>query len=171
MNKQLLHLVIGLLLTISSFAQLMPFNTKGTSAEMGNYFSSYYDRNILKATLGNTDLLQDDDGVIYVANLGDGILQYDGQRVTRAIDEKGNKLNLRIWSILQDSKKVMYVSAQNSFGYVEKNKFGDLVYTSLSNGLSKKNKINSNVGAAVIHMILHSLGHAVLFIYTKINSY
>ena len=151
MNKQLLHLVIGLLLTISSFAQLMPFNTKGTSAEMGNYFSSYYDRNILKATLGNTDLLQDDDGVIYVANLGDGILQYDGQRVTRAIDEKGNKLNLRIWSILQDSKKVMYVSAQNSFGYVEKNKFGDLVYTSLSNGLSKKNKINSNVGAAVIH--------------------
>ena len=151
MNKQLLHLVIGLLLTISSFAQLMPFNTKGTSAEMGNYFSSYYDRNILKATLGNTDLLQDDDGVIYVANLGDGILQYDGQRVTRAIDEKGNKLNLRIWSILQDSKKVMYVSAQNSFGYVEKNKFGDLVYTSLSNGLSKKNKIKSYVGDAVIH--------------------
>lgn len=118
---------------------------------MGNYFSSYYDRSILKATLGNTDLFQDDDGVIYVANLGDGILQYDGQRVTRAIDEKGNKLNLKIWSILQDSKKLMYVSAQFSFGYLEKNKFGDLVYTSLSIALSKKNQLISNVSSAVLH--------------------
>jgi ligand-binding sensor domain-containing protein len=151
MNKQLFQLVISLLIAISSFAQLLPLNTKGTSAEMGNYFSSYYDRSILKATLGNTDLFQDDDGVIYVANLGDGILQYDGQRVTRAIDEKGNKLNLRIWSILQDSKKLMYVSAQFSFGYLEKNKFGDLVYTSLSIALSKKNQLNSNVRSAVLH--------------------
>jgi len=151
MNKQLFQFVISLLIAISSFAQLVPLRTKGTSAEMGNYFSSYYDRSILKATLGNTDLFQDDDGVIYVANLGDGILQYDGQRVTRAIDEKGNKLNLRIWSILQDSKKLMYVSAQFSFGYLEKNKFGDLVYTSLSIALSKKNQLNSNVRSAVLH--------------------
>ncbi len=151
MNKQLFQLVISLLIAISPSAQLVPLNTKGTSAEMGNYFSSYYDRSILKATLGNTDLFQDDDGVIYVANLGDGILQYDGQRVTRAIDEKGNKLNLKIWSILQDSKKLMYVSAQFSFGYLEKNKFGDLVYTSLSIALSKKNQLISNVRPAVLH--------------------
>ena len=151
MNKKFLHLVIGLLITISSFAQLVPFNTKGTSAEMGNYFSSYYDRNTLKARLGNYDLFQDDDGVIYVANNGDGILQFDGQRVTRAIDEKGNKLNLRTFSILQDSKKLMYVSELRGFGYAEKNKFGDLVYKSLSNGLSKKNQLNSNVLAAVLH--------------------
>ena len=90
---------------------------------MGNYFSSYYDRNTLKARLGNYDLFQDDDGVIYVANNGDGILQFDGQRVTRAIDEKGNKLNLRTFSILQDSKKLMYVSELRGFGYAEKNKF------------------------------------------------
>ena len=151
MNKHLFQLVIILLIAAGSFAQLLPLKTKGTSAEMGNYFSSYYDRNILKATLGNSDLFQDDDGVIYVANNGDGILQFDGQRVTRAIDEKGNKLNLRNSLMLQDSKKLMYVSAQFSFGYAEKNKFGDLVYTSLSIGLSKKKQLNSNVRSAVLH--------------------
>ena len=151
MNKHLFQLVIILLIATGSIAQLVPLNTNGTSAEMGNYFSSYYDRSILKATLGNSDLFQDSDGVIYIANYGDGILQFDGQRVTRAIDEKGNKLNSLTFSILQDSKKLMYVSSWNSFGYVEKNKFGDLVYTSLSSGLSKKNKINANVTNSVIH--------------------
>ncbi len=151
MNKQLLQLVISLLIAISSFAQLVPLSNKGTSAEMGNYFSSYYGRNILKATLGNSDLFQADDGVIYSASQGDGILQFDGQRVTRAIDEKGNKLNLQLWSIFQDSKKLKYISARNSFGVVEKNKFGDLVYTSLSNQLSKENKPAGFVGAAVMH--------------------
>ena len=104
MNKHLFQLVIILLIATGSIAQLVPLNTNGTSAEMGNYFSSYYDRSILKATLGNSDLFQDSDGVIYIANYGDGILQFDGQRVTRAIDEKGNKLNSLTFSILLISK-------------------------------------------------------------------
>ena len=151
MNKQLLQLVISLLIAISSFAQLLPLRTKGTSAEMGNYFSSYYDRNILKASLLNSALFQDADGVIYAGNVFDGLLQFDGQRVVRVIDEKGHKLNMYVRSIEQDSKKVIYISASPEFGYLEKNRFGDLVFKSLSNSLSKENQINSTIGKMVLH--------------------
>lgn len=116
--------------------------------ETGNFFVSNYSRSFLNSISGNWSLLQDPDGVIYIGNTYDGILIYDGQKIRRVNDEKGDpKLGLTR-ALIIDSKNTIYTILGNEFGYIEKNSFGESNFISLSKLLSIKDQVNSTLWSA-----------------------
>ena len=56
-------------------------NAQQAKIETGNFFVSNYSRSFLNSISGNWALLQDPDGVIYIANTYNGISTYDGQKL------------------------------------------------------------------------------------------
>ena len=72
----------------------------------------------------NWDVVQDDQGLIYVAN-NDGVLQYDGER-WRTVP---TTTDLVARSLAADS--LVYVGAKGDFGYLRPDSVGGLRYTSL----------------------------------------
>jgi len=72
----------------------------------------------------NWDIVQDDRGLIYVAN-NDGVLQYDGERWGTI----QTTTDLVVRSIAADS--LVYVGAKGDFGYLRPDSLGVLRYTSL----------------------------------------
>ncbi|PSQ55643.1 MAG: histidine kinase, partial [Bacteroidetes bacterium QH_10_64_37] len=72
----------------------------------------------------NWDVIQDDRGLIYVAN-NDGVLQYDGERWRLLPTTTGTFVR----SLAADS--LVYVGAKGDFGYLRPDSQGVLRYTSL----------------------------------------
>jgi hypothetical protein len=83
-------------------------NAQQAKIETGNFFVTNYSRSYLNSISGNWALLQDPDGVIYIANTYNGISTYDGQKIRRVLNNQGlPKLGLTR-SIISDSKNIIY---------------------------------------------------------------
>jgi len=118
-------------------------------------------------------LLQDPEGVIYIANTYDGVLVYDGQKIRRVYNEKGLPKMGLTRSLLMDAKKTIYTIIGNEFGYIEKNEFGESVFKSLSISLPQKDQVNSTLwSAGVINdtVVFQSEKSVYLYKYKKLIS-
>jgi hypothetical protein len=139
--------------------------------ETGNFFVTNYSRSFLNSISGNWSILQDPEGVIYIGNTFDGILVYDGQKIRRVLNNQGlPKLGLTR-SLIMDSKKTIYTILGGEFGYLEKNKFGENIFYSLSDKLSKKDQVNSTLWSAGIindTVIFQSEKSVYLYKYKKL---
>jgi hypothetical protein len=116
--------------------------------ETGNFFVTNYSRSFLNSISGNWSILQDPEGVIYIGNTFDGILVYDGQKIRRVYDKNGLPKMGLTRSLIMDSKKTIYTIIGGEFGYLEKNKFGESIFYSLSDKLPKKDQVNSTLWSA-----------------------
>ncbi len=96
--------------------------------------------------------MQDNDGVIYIGNTSDGVLIYDGQRISKVLSNNGKPKTGLARALLLDSHNDIYTSIGNfEFGYIEKNNFGESIYHSLSDKLNKKDALNSGIWGLAIH--------------------
>ena len=156
----------NLLLFINFLAQ-----AQSNKIETGNFFVTNYSRSFLNSISGNWSILQDPEGVIYIGNTFDGILVYDGQKIRRVLNNQGlPKLGLTR-SLIMDSKKTIYTILGGEFGYLEKNKFGENIFYSLSDKLSKKDQVNSTLWSAGIindTVIFQSEKSVYLYKYKKL---
>ena len=158
----------NLLLFINFLAQ-----AQSNKIETGNFFVTNYSRSFLNSVSGNWSLLQDTDGVIYIGNTAEGILIYDGQKIRRVYDKQGLPKMGLTRALVMDSKKTIYTILGGEFGYLEKNKFGESVFYSLSDKLSKKDQVNSTLwSAGVINdtVIFQSEKSVYLYKYKKLIS-
>ena len=135
----------NLILFINFLAQ-----AQNNKIETGNFFVTNYSRSFLNSISGNWALLQDPDGVIYIANTYNGISTYDGQKIRRVLDIEGQpKLGLAR-ALVTDSKNNIFAIIGTEFGYIEKNKFGECIFYSLSKKLANKDQVNSTLWSAGI---------------------
>ena len=125
---------IVLLLPIGLISQ----NQDNKNLELGNFFISHYKRDFLRSSFANWVVLQDKEGVIYVGNSEKGLIEFDGQRVRRVL-QNGKPMINGIKDAEIDSNNTIYLGlTRGNFGYLEKNKFGQNEYISLSDQLPKK---------------------------------
>jgi len=126
-------------------------NTDSKDLELGNFFISHYKRDFLRSMFGNYVVLQDKEGVIYVGNVRNGLIEFDGQRVRRVL-QNGKPMSAFVRDAETDSKNTIYLGFNGTnFGYLEKNKFGQNEYISLSDKLPKKDEVTSTFWGIVIH--------------------
>ena len=138
-------------LLVSSVLKTQGQDDVSFNPEIGNLFVKNYSRAFLKSTAGNWCLLQDRDGVIYIGNTADGVIVYDGQRLTRVLDEKGFPKKGLARDLVKDSKHTIYTAIGSlEFGYIEKNAKGESVYHPLSNTLDKKDEVTSVIWGIVM---------------------
>jgi hypothetical protein len=105
----------------------------------------------LNSSFGNFVVHQDEEGVIYVGNVRNGLIEFDGQRVRRVL-QNGKPMTAFIRDAVTDSKNTIYVGfSGTNFGYLEKNKFGQNEYISLSDKLPKKDEVTSTFWNLVVH--------------------
>lgn len=141
--------------------------------ETGNFFVTNYSRSFLNSISGHWALLQDPDGVIYIANTYNSVSTYDGQKIRRVYDNEGRpKLGLAR-ALVMDSKHNIFTIIGSEFGYIEKNKFGESVFYSLSKNFSGKDQINTTLWSAGIindTVIFQSEKSVYLYKYKKLLS-
>jgi hypothetical protein len=156
----------NLILFINFLAQ-----AQSNKIETGNFFVTNYTRSYLNSITGNWTILQDPDGVIYIGNSFNGILVYDGQKIRRVLNNQGLPKLGGTRTLVSDSKNTIYTILGGEFGYLEKNKFGESVFYSLSDKLSKKDQVNSTLwSAGVINdtVIFQSEKSVYLYKYKKL---
>jgi hypothetical protein len=125
----------------------------------------------LNSITGNWTILQDPEGVIYIGNSFNGILVYDGQKIRRVLNNQGLPKLGGTRTLVSDSKNTIYAILGGEFGYLEKNKFGESIFYSLSDKLSKKDQVNSTLwSAGVINdtVIFQSEKSVYLYKYKKL---
>lgn len=125
-------------------------NTDSKDLELGNFFISHYKRDFLRSMFGNYVVLQDKEGVIYVGNVRNGLIEFDGQRVRRVL-QNGKPMSAFVRDAETDSKNTIYLGFNGTnFGYLEKNKFGQNEYISLSDKLPKKDEVSATFWGLVV---------------------
>ena len=135
---------------IGIFFILLCFNFSAAGQrkiETGDFFISNYNRSFLNTYSYNWSILQDSEGIIYYGNTQKGVQTFDGQKVRPVLDEKGGPTGGfgGYLAIDIDSKKTIYALFSASFGYIEKNRFNEPIYYSLSDKLPEKDKVNSTL--------------------------
>ena len=133
-------LTFTLVLTVNSFVF-----SQQRKIETGDFFISNYSRSFLNTDYLNWSIVQDSEGIIYYGNSLKGIQTFDGQKVRPVLDEKGEPTEGLGRSLVTDSKKTIYAIIGTGFGYIEKNKFNEPIYYSLSDKLPEKDKVNSTL--------------------------
>ena len=140
-TKKLLTLILVLLVNSFVFSQQRKIET-------GDFFISNYNRSFLNTNFLNWSIVQDSEGIIYYGNSQKGIQTFDGQKVRPVLDEKGKPTQRNARAMVLDSKKTIYAIIGAGFGYIEKNKFNEPIYYSLSDKLPEKDKVNSTLWAS-----------------------
>lgn len=110
----------------------------------------------------NWDILQDQRGIIYIANEY-GILEFDGSH-WKIIQVASNRSNIR--SLALDCKGRLYAGAQGDFGYVDYSKTYGLQFISLLDKVPEEFKDFADVWKVVIQgnkVVFHSW--KALFVY------
>ena len=139
---KVLWVFITLFYQTNTFAQTP---SASFNPELGNFFVSNYSRSFINTIASNWALLQDPDGVMYIGNSYNGVIIFDGQKIRRVVDDQGNpKLGL-CRAMVMDSKNNIYAILGSEVGLIEKNKFGESVFNSLSKNLAIKDQINSTL--------------------------
>ncbi len=116
--KNLLFLIILLCISVNLYSQVsklgFPF--------IKNYSNTDYD--------GNPqvwDIVQDQNGLIYIAN-SQGVIEFDGLKWTKySIENKSTARKLFV-----DNKNNVFVGAENDFGFLDVNQYGEKYYKSLN---------------------------------------
>ena len=141
-----------MLTIISLFYSLIANSQMYNPNEKGNFFISNYSRSFLNADWNNWGVIQDKDGIIYISSSDKGVIIYDGQSIKRVLDVNGNpKVGLTREMVI-DSKNTMYATiGQNNFGYIEKNIYGESIYTSLSDQLPIEKRPKTNMWGVAIY--------------------
>ena len=121
-----------LLLVVVLFG-LGALNQTGISQDFtrikGLPFISNYEAASYKAGIQNWDIIQSDQGLLYVAN-NMGLLEFDGVEWNRY------EVNFtKVRSIFVGTDQRIYVGSQADFGYLYPNEGGNLEYTSLADSL------------------------------------
>ena len=137
-------------LFIGIFFILLCFNFSAAGQrkiETGDFFISNYNRSFLNTYLKIWHIEQDSEGIIYYSSNLKGIQTFDGQKVRPVLDEKGGPTAGfgRALGIGIDSKKTIYTLFGLGFGYIEKNRFNEPIYYSLSDKLPEKDKVKSTL--------------------------
>src|SRR4249919_1670511 len=99
-----------------------------------------YSNNSYGAGTENRAIVEDQNGVMYFANL-EGLLSFDGS--SWKLYSLPNKSIVR--SILMGKDNRIYAGGQDDFGYFAPDQKGKLVFTSLKNLLSKKDYSLTNI--------------------------
>ncbi len=133
-------LTFTLVLTVNSFVL-----SQQRKIETGDFFISNYSRSFLNTDYLNWSIVQDSEGIIYYGNSLKGIQTFDGQKVRPVLDEKGEPKEGLGRSLVADSNETIYAIIGAGFGYIEKNKFNEPIYYSLSDKLPEKDKVNSTL--------------------------
>ena len=136
------HILPAIFLSISVSAAAQEFTPLVTQFTKGDY----------GAANQNWALGQDPDGIIYIGN-GDGLLSYDGVRWTLTLLPRGKTVR----SLWVDSSGRIYTGSFEEFGYFEKDCFGTLHYTSLSQQLNGYEWLNDEIWT------IQQWGDAVIF--------
>ena len=120
------HFFIFLFVIYSSlsFSQNKPF---------GIPFIKNYNIKEYKAGTTNWTVIKDRRGIMYFGN-NDGVLEYDG------VNWNLIKIKAITRSLAVDSSGIIYVGADNEFGFIQADDKGTLYYTSLSDSLDEENK-------------------------------
>jgi hypothetical protein len=140
-----MSLFIGILLILLCFN----FSISGQrKIETGDFFISNYNRSFLNTDFSNWSIVQDSEGIIYYGNLLQGVQTFDGQKVRPVLDEKGKPTQGDARAMVLDAKKTIYAIIGFGFGYIEKNKFNEPIYYSLSDKLPEKDKVKSSLWSA-----------------------
>jgi ligand-binding sensor domain-containing protein len=113
--------------------------------ETGNLFVTNYNRSFLNTDFSNWSIVQDSEGIIYYGNLLQGVQTFDGQKVRPVLDEKGKPTQGEARAMVLDAKKTIYAIIGASFGYIERNKFNEAIYYSLSEQLPVKDQVTSKL--------------------------
>jgi len=100
---------------------------------------SHFDKTIYKGANQNWSVSQDNMGIIYVAN-NDALLEYNGY--TWKNHKLPNEMNLRSVSCYKDR---IYCGSYESFGYWERDDYGNLKYLSLSKKIKNYNFHNEEI--------------------------
>jgi len=119
-------------------------------AQYAPYFQNY-DLSQYNAGNQNWGISKAEDGRLYVAN-SKGLLEFDGLKWTLSM--LPNKTTLR--SVHAVVKRI-YIGSYEEFGYWERNKFGQLNYTSLTDSLKPEGILNEEFWQII------SMGDAVIF--------
>jgi serine phosphatase RsbU (regulator of sigma subunit) len=104
-------------------------------SQTGNYFISNYSSNQYNGAIQNFDIVQDDFGLMYVAN-NSVLLEYNGKS-WNAIHVLGDKSPV---SLAKSDDGNIYVGSENEFGMLERNSKGRRHYRSLITKLGKGEK-------------------------------
>ena len=158
-----------LLIALAFYTLLVPKEAQAQDhkIEIGNFFVNNYSRAFLNTEGNNWGVIQDKDGVIYISNTAKGVFIYDGQSIKRVLDVNGiPKLGLtRAMEI--DSKNTMYATiGQSNFGYIEKNEFGESIYTSLSDQLPIEKRPKTTLwGLAMLNDTILIQSEKAVYIY------
>ena len=138
-------------LFIGIFFILLFFNFSAAGQgkiETGNLFVTNYSRSFLNTDFFNLSIAQDSEGIIYYGNFLKGVQTFDGQKVRPVLDEKGKPTKGVGRALVIDAKKTIYTIIGLGFGYIEKNKFNEPIYYSLSDKLPEKDKVKSSLWSA-----------------------
>ena len=170
-NTQILYRLIVTYIFLFIF-HFFTYSQQG-KIETGNFFVTNYSRSFLNSISSNWALLQDPDGVIYIANSYNGVSTYDGQKIRKVYDNQGRpKLGLAR-ALVMDSKHIIFAIIGTEFGYIEKNKFGENIFYSLSKTLPPKDQVNTTLWSAGIindTVIFQSEKSVYLYKYKKLLS-
>lgn len=133
MKTKYLNILYGLVVFVS-----LAFLTNGTlicrqQYEIGIPYISNFNSNIYGAHTQNYSVIQDNRGLVYVANFA-GILEFDGT-YWRLITTKNTS---QVISFAKDTNGRIYAGARDEFGYLAPDLRGQLVFVSLSSRINKE---------------------------------
>ena len=109
------------------FCVLSQWNEQSGSPFITNYTPQAYD-----AHPQNWDIIQDQRGLMYFANVN-GVLEYDG--INWRTTELPRKTSCR--AMAMDSKGKIYIASSSELGYIEPTKNGDFSFHSLKANIPK----------------------------------
>lgn len=100
-----------------------------------------YPKDLYKAGMQNWAIIQDNNGIMYFGN-NYGLLEFNGKDWNLLL-QTDNKTIIRSMAI--DNKGTLYLGAQNEFGYVKTNIYGQKQYVSLTNLIGKNERNFSDI--------------------------
>lgn len=122
---------------------LVQLSSIAVYSQINKYGQPFYTNYTIKDYVANSQnwaINQDSSGIMYFAN-NDGVLQYDGNNWRLVKISRGAIVR----SLAIDEQGIIYVGAENEFGFIKPNDFGKLIYTSLSNSLENDNNNFTNI--------------------------
>ena len=144
-----LYYVLSIFVRILLILLYFNFSAVGQDKiETGNLFVTNYSRSFLNTDFVNWAVVQDSEGIIYYSNYLKGVQTFDGQKVRPVLDKNGEPTLGLGRALVIDAKKTIYAIIGADFGYIEKNKFNDPIYYSLSDKLPEKDKVKSTLWSA-----------------------
>jgi hypothetical protein len=144
-----LYYVLSIFVRILLILLYFNFSAEGQrKIETGNLFVTNYSRSFLNTDFVNWAVVQDSEGIIYYSNYYKGVQTFDGQKVRPVLDKNGEPTLGLGRALVIDAKKTIYAIIGFGFGYIEKNKFNEPIYYSLSDKLPEKDKVKSTLWSA-----------------------